>query len=154
MAPARPVAQKQRKYFSVEEANRALPLVRAIVEDIVQQSRKVESLQERLERVLRGPRRKLDDLYSEELAQTQSELEIEEEKLQSYTDELKNLGVELKSDENGLCDFRSIMNGREVYLCWRLGESEVMFWHELDGGFAGRQTIAPHTKTKLTDKRF
>ena len=53
MAPARPVAQKQRKYFSVEEANRALPLVRAIIEDIVQQSRKVESLQERLERVLR-----------------------------------------------------------------------------------------------------
>ena len=154
MAPAKPVAQKQRKYFSVEEANRSLPLVKAIVEDIVRQSRKVESLHERLERVLRGPRRRLDDLYSEELAQTQSELEIEEEKLQGYTDELKNLGVELKSDEDGLCDFRSLMNGREVYLCWRLGEPEVMFWHELDTGFAGRQTIPAHTKTKLTDKRF
>ena len=154
MAPARSVAQKQRKYFSVEEANRSLPLVKAIVEDIVRQSRRVESLQERLDRVLRGPRRKFDDLYSEELAQTQAELEIEEEKLQSYSDELRNLGVELKSDEDGLCDFRSIMNGREVYLCWRLGEPEVMFWHDLDAGFAGRQIIPPHTKTKLTDKRF
>jgi hypothetical protein len=153
MAPARSVAQKQRKYFSVEEANRSLPLVKAIVEDIVRQSRRVESLQERLDRVLRGPRRKFDDLYSEELAQTQAELEIEEEKLQSYSDELKSLGVELKG-EDGLCDFRSIMNGREVYLCWRLGEPEVMFWHDLDAGFAGRQFIPPHAKTKLTDKRF
>lgn len=154
MAPAQPVAQKQRKYFSIEEANRSLPLVRAIVEDIVRQARRVEGLQERVERVLRSPRRRSDDLYSEELAQTQSELEIEEEKLQGYSDELKNLGVELKSDEDGLCDFRSLMNGREVYLCWRLGEPEVLFWHDLDAGFAGRQTIAPHTKTKLTDKRF
>jgi hypothetical protein len=154
MAPAKPVAERHRKYFSVEEANRSLPLVKAIVEDIVRQSRKVESLQERLQRVTREPRRRLDDLYSEELAQTQSELEVEEETLQSYSDELKNLGVELKSDEDGLCDFRSLMNGREVYLCWRLGEPEVMFWHELDAGFAGRQTIASHAGSKLADKRL
>lgn len=154
MALAKPAAERQPKYFSVEEANRALPLVKAIVEDIVRQARKVEGLQERIERVLSGPRRPLDDLYSEELAQTQDELEIEEEKLQSYSDELKNLGVELKSDEIGLCDFRCLMNGREVYLCWRLGEPEVRFWHELDAGFAGRRSISPHMAEKLGDKRF
>jgi hypothetical protein len=154
MAPAKPVAERFHKYFSVEEANRSLPLVRAIVQDIVRQSRRVESLQERLERVTREPRRRLDDLYSEELAQTQSELEVEEEKLQSYFDELKNLGVELKSDQEGLCDFRSMMNGREIYLCWRLGEPEVMFWHELDAGFAGRQTLQSHAGPKLAEKRL
>ena len=154
MAPAKPVAEKHRKYFSVDEANRSLPLVKAIVEDIVRQSRRVENLQERLRRVLREPRRRFDDLYSEELAQTQSELEVEEEKLQTYSDELKSLGVELKSDEDGLCDFRCIMNGREVFLCWRLGEPEVMFWHELDAGFAGRQSISSHAGAKLADKRL
>jgi hypothetical protein len=154
MAPAKPAAEKHQKYFSVEEANRSLPLVRAIVQDIVRQSRRVESLQERIERVTREPRRRLDDLYSEELAQTQSELELEEEKLQSYSDELKNLGVELKGVEDGLCDFRSIMNGREVYLCWRLGEPEVMFWHELDAGFAGRQNLQSHTGPKRAEKRL
>ncbi len=146
MAPAKPVADQHHKYFSVEEANRSLPLVRAIVEDIVRQSRLVDGLQQRLQRVLRERRRPSDDLYSEELAQTQNELEVEEEKLQSYVAELKSLGVELKSDEIGLCDFRSMMNGREVYLCWRLGEPQVMFWHELDAGFAGRQALRAHAE--------
>jgi hypothetical protein len=141
MAPAKPLAEKKRKYFSVAEANKALPLVRAIVEDIVRQSRLVDGLQQRVERVLRERRRPSDDLYSEELAHTQSELETEEEKLLSYIAELKNLGVELKSDETGLCDFRSIRDGREVYLCWRLGEPELMFWHELDAGFNGRRRL-------------
>jgi hypothetical protein len=151
MAPAKPLAEKRRKYFSVEEANRCLPLVRAIVEDIVRQSRRVDSLQQRLERVLRERRRPAEDLYSEELAQTQNELEVEEGKLQNYSDELKNLGVELKS-EDGLCDFRSMMNGHEVYLCWRLGEPEVMFWHELDAGFAGRQKLRANISSKLADE--
>jgi hypothetical protein len=140
MAPARPLAERRRKYFSVEEANKALPLVRAIVADIVRQYRLVEGLQQRLSPVLTDRRRPADDLYSEELAQSQIELEAEEEKLRTYVEELKNLGVELKSEE-GLCDFRSMMDGREVYLCWRLGEPEVMFWHELDAGFAGRQRL-------------
>ena len=152
MAPARPLAERQNKYFSIEEANRALPLVKAIVEDIVRQSRLVDSLQQRISRVPREHRRSGDDLYSEELAQTQNEFEVEGERLQSYVDELKSLGVELKSDEIGLCDFRSLMNGREVYLCWRLGEPAVTFWHELDAGFAGRQRIKMHAE-KAGDER-
>lgn len=153
MAPARPLAERQNKYFSIEEANRSLPLVKAIVEDIVRQSRLVDNLQQRIARVARESRRPSDDPYSEELAQTQNELDVEEERLQSYVDELKNLGVELKSDEIGLCDFRSLMNGREVYLCWRLGEPAVMFWHELDAGFSGRQKLKIHAESKAADER-
>jgi hypothetical protein len=143
MAPASPLADKKRKYFSLEEANKALPLVKAIVSDIVRQYRLVEGLQQRLSSVHRDRRRPSEDLYSEELAHSQNELEAEEEKLRTFIEELKNLGVELKS-EDGLCDFRSMMDGREVYLCWRLGEPEVMYWHELDAGFAGRQPLTAH----------
>jgi hypothetical protein len=145
MAPARPLAERKRKLFSVEEANKALPLVRAIVGDIVRQYRVVEGLQQRLSTVLTDRRRPSDDLYSEELVQSKNELETEEDKLRTYIEELKNLGVELKSEE-GLCDFRSMMGGREVYLCWRLGEPEVMFWHELDAGFAGRQRLTKRVR--------
>ncbi len=145
MAPARPLAERKRKHFSVEEANKALPLVRAIVGDIVRQYRVVEGLQQRLSTVLTDRRRPSDDLYSEELVQSKNELETEEDKLRTYIEELKNLGVELKSEE-GLCDFRSMMGGREVYLCWRLGEPEVMFWHELDAGFAGRQRLTKRAR--------
>jgi hypothetical protein len=140
MAPAKPVVEKKRKYFTVEEANKALPLVKMIVGDIVRQYRTVEDLQQRLSRVSRDRKRPASDVYSEELAQSQSELDAEEAKLQSYADELRGLGVEFKGAD-GLCDFYSRINGREVCLCWRLGEPEVAYWHELDAGFAGRQPL-------------
>ena len=50
-------------------------------------------------------------------------------------------GIEVKDIESGLVDFPSEYDGRIIYLCWRLGESRVEWWHELDAGFAGRQPI-------------
>jgi hypothetical protein len=152
MAPAKPIVEKKRKYFTVEEANRALPLVRMILGDIVRQSRVVEDLQQRLAIVSRERRRPSHDLYTEELAQSQAELEAEDAKLRSYIDELKRLGVEFKGPD-GLCDFYSIMDGREVFLCWRLGEPEVLYWHDLDAGYVGRQPLPAHASTTKTGNR-
>jgi hypothetical protein len=145
MAPAKPTVGKKRKYFTVEEANKALPLVRMIVGDIVRQYRVVEDLQQRLSMVSKDRRRPSKDLYSEELAQSQAELDTEEQKLRSYIEELKRLGVEFKGPD-GLCDFYSIIDGREVFLCWRLGEPEVAHWHDLDAGFSGRLPLAEHAR--------
>src|SRR5204862_7654437 len=89
MAPAKPIVEKKRRYFTVEEANKALPLVRMILGDIVHQYRVVDDLQQRLAVVSRERRRPSTDLYSEELAQSQAELEAEETKLRSYIDELR-----------------------------------------------------------------
>jgi hypothetical protein len=143
MAPPKPVEVK-RKYFSVEEANKTLPLVKAIVTDIVRQFHTVNELKQRLSAVLSDHRRPSSDPYSEELAQSQAELDTEESKLEAYIDELKRLGVELKGPD-GLCDFPSIMEGREIYLCWRLGEPQVLHWHELNAGVAGRQPLTAHS---------
>jgi len=141
MAPPKPTETK-RRYFSVEEANKTLPLVRAIVSDIVRQFNVVNDLKQRLSAVMSERKRPSSDPYSEELAQSQAEMESEEAKLAAYINELTKLGVELKGTD-GLCDFYSIMDGREVYLCWRLGEPEVMHWHELNAGAAGRKPLAP-----------
>jgi hypothetical protein len=54
---------------------------------------------------------------------------------------LRDLGVELKDPALGLIDFRSLREGRVVYLCWRLGEPTVAYWHDLDAGFASRQPL-------------
>ncbi len=99
MAPAKPIVGKKRKYFTVEEANKALPLVRMIVGDIVRQYRVVEDLQQRLSMVSKDRRKPSKDLYSEELAQSQAELDAEEQKLRSYIEELKRLGVEFKGPD-------------------------------------------------------
>lgn len=139
MPPPNPVEAKP-KSFSVEEANKALPLVKAIVGDIVRQFQVVNELKQRLASVQNDRRRPSNDIYAEETAQSRAELDSEESKLATYIEELSRLGVELKGPD-GLCDFPSLRDGREVYLCWRHGESAVTHWHEKNAGFAGRQPL-------------
>jgi len=130
-----------RKLFTLEEANAALPLVRAIAEDLAALSREVLDRRERLA-LVRGTRDpQSHDPYSEELSQIEEELEKDSQRLQEYVDELRQLGVEPKNGLEGLVDFPSRMDGRIVYLCWKLGEPEVLYWHELDAGFRGRQSL-------------
>lgn len=61
-------------------------------------------------------------------------------------EEICQEGCELKDLESGLIDFPTIWEGREILLCWKLGESEVEHWHELEAGFDGRQSLTtePH----------
>lgn len=133
------------RLFTVEEANTMMPLVRAIVTDLSRLSHDVVERRERVEflRARRDPGNR--DPYSEELAQIEDELEKQTRELQSYVEELRALGIEPKDGLNGIIDFPAKLDGRLVYLCWRLGEPEVLFWHEIDGGFAGRQPLTAGT---------
>jgi hypothetical protein len=138
-----------KKYFTIDEANHALPLVRAIVADIVRQYREISERKERLAQIQRSRgsknRSPAGDLYSEEMVQVEEDLEKDIGVLQGFIEELEGLGVEIKDLGKGLVDFRALMEGREVYLCWLLGEDEVAHWHELDAGFAGRQSLMAGT---------
>ncbi len=139
MAPSETLTSK--RYFSVDEANRMLPLVRRIVGDVVTQAQVVSDLQIRLDAVRSLTKKTTEnDPYSEETALSRTEFDAEQAKLSEYVEELVKLGIELKALD-GLCDFPAMHDGREVYLCWRLGEPEVAHWHEVDAGFAGRQPI-------------
>ena len=51
------------------------------------------------------------------------------------------LGVLVKDLEQGLCDFPHMLDGRVVYLCWKLGEEQIEWWHEIDSGYAGRKPL-------------
>jgi hypothetical protein len=62
--------------------------------------------------------------------------------LASGVDHLASQGIEVKSLDHGLIDFPALREGRVIYLCWRLGEgASIRFWHEIEAGFAGRQTL-------------
>ena len=134
-----------KKYFTVAEANSMLPLVRAIVGDIAELAAQLRERHERLTRLRPGDRFSLSDAHDEELQQLRTEFERGQEKMEEYVRELNELGIELKDYFTGLIDFPSLMNGRPVYLCWRLGEPEVAYWHELEAGFAGRQKLVHDT---------
>jgi hypothetical protein len=55
--------------------------------------------------------------------------------------ELAGLGIVVRDIDRGLIDFPALRDGREVFLCWELGEDEIAYWHELDTGFGGRQPL-------------
>ena len=146
MAAAKPSSGKT--YFTPASANATLPLVRAIVRDVTELARELRERHDRLSRVLSGKRGGLSEAHQEELLQAQREVERGQDRMREYERELKQLGVELKDYFIGLIDFPCRMDGREVYLCWRLGEPEVAHWHELNEGFAGRQKLMTPTGSR------
>jgi hypothetical protein len=66
---------------------------------------------------------------------------VQAQTLRILANELATFGCVLKDPDKGLIDFLSLRNGREIYLCWVLGEERINFWHYLDTGFAGRQPL-------------
>ena len=128
------------KLFTVEEANRTLPLVRRIVEDLVRDHRHWEEKVREFEVATAGSSPERPDAIAELL---QAEAQRLAKDIESYIAELNDLGVICKGMNVGLVDFRGEMEGREVFYCWKLGEPRVMYWHEIDAGFVGRQRLHP-----------
>jgi hypothetical protein len=75
------------------------------------------------------------------LKNAQAGLERAAAEVNRIVEQVHEMGCELKGIEEGLIDFRTEMDGREVYLCWKLGEDAIAWWHEIDTGFAGRQPL-------------
>lgn len=128
------------RLFTVEQANRTLPLVRRIVEDVVAHHRRWRETIMELDLVASAARSDDAQTRAEELEQRALGFARE---LDEYQRELAALGIQLKDPRLGLVDFPAELDGRQVLLCWHLGEPEVRFWHEVDAGYAGRQPLVP-----------
>lgn len=123
--------------WTAERANRALPLVRRIADDIVRTYAQWRTLVAKFEVVSIG----VTLAATAEAERLQREVQRAASDIEDFVQELTELGVECKSIESGLFDFPCERDGRIVYLCWLHGERAVEHWHEVDGGFAGRQQI-------------
>ena len=128
------------QHFNVDDANRTLPLVRRIVEDVVRQHRLWREKILELDLVASSGRA---DEPRDRAAALEKEAQDLAREIDGYQQELAELGILLKDRRMGLVDYPSEMNGKRVYLCWRLGEAEVQFWHEEDAGYSGRQPLQP-----------
>ena len=128
------------RYFTVEEANLELPRLRQWLPRLQARRRRLDVVQLKLgELTLKAAAN--GNLLEEEVHATQREAKRLTEEFDKLIAKIKDLGCELKDIEQGLVDFPALREGREVYLCWRLGEEEIVFWHELDAGFGGRQPL-------------
>jgi hypothetical protein len=63
------------------------------------------------------------------------------DRLDALIHKIQDTGVIIKDINTGLLDFPAIKDEREVYLCWKHGEGDIAYWHEIEDGFAGRQSI-------------
>lgn len=128
------------KIFTLEEANRTLPLVSRIVADLVREHQIWEDKVREFELATVGSTPERPDAIAELL---QIEAQRLARDIEGYIAELNDLGVICKGMDTGLVDFRGQLDGRDVYYCWKLGEPGVMYWHEIDAGFVGRQRLHP-----------
>lgn len=123
-----------KRYFTLDEANEALVEVRPLVEQMLDIRQDLLDLHPELESVLQ---KVLGNGGSKVASQAVEYFAL----LEELIGRIQQSGVELKDINSGLVDFPSLRDGREVYLCWRYGEDEISYWHEIDAGFAGRQPL-------------
>jgi len=129
--PKRAPATVKARKFTLEQANSALPLVKRIVADVVRTHAQAVALKQSLEQSTGTRQTALQDQLDDSI-----------DRLGALVDELTGVGVELKDYETGLVDFVGQHEGRDVYLCWKLGEDRITHWHELNAGFAGRKPVS------------
>ena len=116
------------KFFTVEKANKTLPLVKKIVKDILNAGQEIRTLSTRI-----GTGAEADPQVIRWMNQ-----------LEDLFQELEALGCSYR-DWNftaGLVDFPAMLNGEEVCLCWKSDEEELKYYHGLEEGFAGRRLIS------------
>lgn len=137
----------KQKFFTPDQANAMLPLVRRIVQDISTLANDLRDRAQRMRR-LQQDSGSLTPAHTEEIDAIETELEQGKDRMEELEGELRELGILLKDYFAGLIDFPFWKDGREVYLCWKLGEPEVSHWHEIDAGFSGRRKLRTEARTQ------
>jgi hypothetical protein len=130
--------EQWRRLFTVEEANALLPSLIPMLETLRRQKAELDEARLALARLTPAMRGNGHGAAAVELERRFRDLANE---ITLGVRSILAQGVEVKDLDQGLIDFPSPRGDRVVYLCWRLGEGQIAWWHELDGGFAGRQPL-------------
>jgi hypothetical protein len=135
----------KRRLYTVSTADRTLPLVRAIVKDVVQLHGELSERERQLEEIRRSRKKKRQqatpDPYEEEIDDIQKTLDAESERYGELVAELDQLGIEFRDPSQGLVDFPSVVGGKEAFLSWSLGEERVQTWHPASTDYSERRPI-------------
>ncbi len=132
--------ERMAHYFTREEAEALLPQVSGVLLKIQEQHKVMQQSEEELGALHALAMGNGHHLHKR-ITRLQKELAQHIQAMQELINEVSSFGCELKDPGIGLIDFLSLRNGREVYLCWHLGEERINYWHYLDAGFAGRQPL-------------
>lgn len=146
-------------YYTIDRANERLPELRTVLERLRDERLQLIHLRDlAVERMTaveagrsedagttgRGPGSgtDMDATSDDELRRLRLRMQGLIDQMQAAVGEIDGWGITLRDIATGLVDFPALVNGRPVWLCWRLGDAEVAWWHEYDAGFASRRPFA------------
>jgi hypothetical protein len=154
------------RFFDLDEANATLPEVRTILEglrderaELIRLRDKVVESQSAEEAPTETPTEanvggtsRPSEPAERDGNPSEAELRVLRLRMQGVIDQMQaavaridELGITLREIETGLIDFPALASGRQIWLCWRLGEDDVAWWHELGDGFSSRRALADLT---------
>ena len=124
----------EKRFFTVEEARQLLPSLKELIGQVMVISHRLEEYRDVVQQ--------LADSASSNTGGPEGTAYLDIViSLQSCLTQLQETGCVLRSLQDGLIDFPHLKQGREIYLCWKYGEEDIRFWHEVDEGFAGRTPL-------------
>ena len=122
------------RYFTLEEANTVVTLIRSQVKEILDIRQGILDKQPEIWPVV-------ERAAGNGGSKQASQVTLDFQRMDTLVREVMATGAILKDINTGLVDFPALRDGREVYLCWKYGEGEVAYWHETNAGFSGRKSI-------------
>jgi hypothetical protein len=130
------------KRFTLPEAKDLLPVVGRLIRDAVQAKGRYQEAEQYLhelgQRILMQGGMTVDTALAESW---KTQRETNAQTLKSSLGKIGELGVQVKDLDVGLVDFPTLYRGEEVYICWRMDEDDIEYWHGVHEGFAGRKEI-------------
>ncbi len=121
------------KHYTVEEARQLLPDLRQWLNRLNLLRKKIALYDEQSGAMLRSG----DDLGGNRVNQWISDYS----EFKALMKEFSSREIQIKDLERGLVDFPAVIGGKEVFLCWEQDDEDIEFWHDLEGGFAGREHL-------------
>jgi hypothetical protein len=123
-------------YYDLDAANARIAELRPILAALRDAREAIAAGQPRLVELSRAP-----DTDPDLLAREQEAMTVTVQSMERAVRQIDAWGVTLRDIGSGLVDFPALVNGRPIWLCWKLGEGDITFWHELDAGIAGRKPL-------------
>ena len=130
------------RYYDLDAANARIDELRPLLEALRDDRDEVAESQRQLSR-FRATNGSSD--HAAELERREEHVRLVVQRMTQSVAQIEAWGVTLRDISSGLIDFPALAMGRPIWLCWRLGEGDIDWWHELEAGIAGRRPLAELT---------
>ena len=129
------------RYFTLKEANELVPWLAEVFDSIEPLQTRADELTKEVTALRQRVRTNGGSNVEDEARKRRSAIREPARAIEARMTEVHERGIIVRSIPQGLVDFPHLREGREVYLCWIRGETEIGFWHETDTGYASRQSL-------------